>query len=165
MAYVYSAPKLKMLAKSPAGLEEILAKELEDLGAEQIELLNRAVSFEGDKRLLYAANYRCRTALRILVPVTRFKIETEQDLYTSIKAIRWEDYLGTQNTIAINSTVTTSIFTHSHFVSLRAKDAIVDRFREKTGERPSVDIDNPDFRINLHIYKDEVDVSFDSSGA
>ncbi|MCB9015155.1 MAG: class I SAM-dependent RNA methyltransferase [Lentimicrobiaceae bacterium] len=154
-----------MLAKSPAGLEEILAKELEDLGAEQIELLNRAVSFEGDKRLLYAANYRCRTALRILVPVTRFKIETEQDLYTSIKAIRWEDYLGTQNTIAINSTVTTSIFTHSHFVSLRAKDAIVDRFREKTGERPSVDIDNPDFRINLHIYKDEVDVSFDSSGA
>lgn len=165
MAYVYSAPKLKMLAKSPAGLEEILAKELEDLGAEQIELLNRAVSFEGDKRLLYAANYRCRTALRILVPVTRFKIETEQDLYTSIKAIRWEDYLGTQNTIAINSTVTTSIFTHSHFVSLRAKDAIVDRFREKTGERPSVDIDDPDFRINLHIYKDEVDVSFDSSGA
>lgn len=165
MAYVYSAPKLKMLAKSPAGLEEILAKELEDLGAEQIELLNRAVSFEGDKRLLYAANYRCRTALRILVPVTQFKIETEQDLYTSIKAIRWEDYLGTQNTIAINSTVTTSIFTHSHFVSLRAKDAIVDRFREKTGERPSVDIDNPDFRINLHIYKDEVDVSFDSSGA
>ncbi|MCB9024416.1 MAG: class I SAM-dependent RNA methyltransferase [Lentimicrobiaceae bacterium] len=154
-----------MLAKSPAGLEEILAKELEDLGAEQIELLNRAVSFEGDKRLLYAANYRCRTALRILVPVTRFKIETEQDLYTSIKAIRWEDYLGTQNTIAINSTVTTSIFTHSHFVSLRAKDAIVDRFREKTGERPSVDIDDPDFRINLHIYKDEVDVSFDSSGA
>ncbi len=156
---------IKMLAKSPAGLEEILAGELQELGAKNIELLNRAVAFEGDKKLLYAANYRCRTALRILVPISHFSIETEQDLYTEIKSIRWEDYLGNGNTIAINSTVTSSVFTHSHYVSLRAKDAIVDRFREKTSERPSVDIDNPDFRINVHIYKDEVSVSFDSSGA
>ncbi len=156
---------IKMLAKSPAGLEEILAGELRELGAKNIELLNRAVAFEGDKKLLYAANYRCRTALRILVPISHFSIETEQDLYTEIKSIRWEDYLGNGNTIAINSTVTSSVFTHSHYVSLRAKDAIVDRFREKTSERPSVDIDNPDFRINVHIYKDEVSVSFDSSGA
>lgn len=156
---------IKMLAKSPAGLEEILAGELQELGAKNIELLNRAVAFEGDKKLLYAANYRCRTALRILIPISHFSIETEQDLYTEIKSIRWEDYLGNENTIAINSTVTSSVFTHSHYVSLRAKDAIVDRFREKTSERPSVDIDNPDFRINVHIYKDEVSVSFDSSGA
>ena len=158
-------PMMKMLAKSPAGLEEILAGELEELGAVNIELLNRAVAFEGTKKELYAANYRCRTALRILVPIAHFSIETEDDLYKAIKAIHWEDYLGIGHTIAINSTVTSSLFTHSHFVSLRAKDAIVDRFREKTGERPSVDIENPDFRINLHIYKDEVDVSFDSSGA
>ena len=156
---------IKMLAKSPAGLEEILAGELRELGAKNIELLNRAVAFEGDKKLLYAANYRCRTALRILVPISHFSIETEQDLYTEIKSIRWEDYLGNGNTIAINSTVTSSVFTHSHYVSLRAKDAIVDRFREKTSERPSVDIDNPDFRINVHIYKDDVSISFDSSGA
>ena len=165
MAMQPGSNSIKMLAKSPAGLEEILAGELRELGAKNIEMLNRAVAFEGDKKLLYAANYRCRTALRILVPISRFSIETEQDLYTEIKSIRWEDYLGNGNTIAINSTVTSSVFTHSHYVSLRAKDAIVDRFREKTSERPSVDIDNPDFRINVHIYKDEVSISFDSSGA
>lgn len=165
MAITFTAPKMPLLAKSPAGLEEVLAKELQDLGATNVVILNRAVSFDGDKKLLYTANYRCRTALRILLPIAHFSIETEQDLYTGIKAIRWEDYLGVENTIAINSVVTTSLFTHSHFVSLRAKDAIVDRFREKTSERPSIDIENPDFRINLHIYKDEVDVSFDSSGA
>ncbi|NTW24077.1 MAG: RNA methyltransferase [Lentimicrobium sp.] len=154
-----------MLAKSPAGLEETLAQELEELGATNIELLNRAVAFEGTKRELYAANYQCRTALRILVPIAHFTILNEQDLYTKMKAIRWENYFGNSHTISIDSTVATSLFTHSHFVSLRAKDAIVDRFREKTGERPSVNIENPDFRINMHIYKDEVDVSFDSSGA
>ena len=158
-------PPMKLLAKSPAGLEEILAGELLALGASDIELLNRAVAFEGNKKLLYAANYHCRTALRILVPVTHFSIESELDLYTKIKAIRWEDYLNNENTLAIDSTIATSIFTHSHFVSQRVKDAIVDRFREKTGERPSVDIVNPDFRINIHMYKDEVDVSFDSSGS
>lgn len=165
MSVINTAPKMPLLAKSPAGLEEILAKELEELGATNIEILNRAVGFEGDKKLLYTANYRCRTALRILLPIAHFSIETEQDLYTYIKAIRWEDYLGNGNTIAVNAVVTNSLFTHSHYVSLRAKDAIVDRFRDKTGERPSVDIENPDFRINLHIYKDEVDVSFDSSGS
>lgn len=158
-------PIIKMLAKSPAGLEETLAQELEELGATNIELLNRAVAFDGTKRELYAANYQCRTALRILVPIAHFTILNEQDLYTKMKAIRWENYFGNSHTISIDSTVATSLFTHSHFVSLRAKDAIVDRFREKTGERPSVNIENPDFRINMHIYKDEVDVSFDSSGA
>ncbi|KAF0199588.1 MAG: putative N6-adenine-specific DNA methylase [Bacteroidetes bacterium] len=158
-------PMMKMLAKSPAGLEEILAGELQELGAVNIELLNRAVAFEGTKKELYAANYRCRTALRILVPIAHFTILSENDLYKSVKAIRWEDYLDNSHTIAIDSTVTTSLFTHSHFVSLRVKDAIVDSFRDRTGERPSVDTENPDFRINIHIYKDEVDVSFDSSGA
>ncbi|MFH1118963.1 MAG: THUMP domain-containing protein [Bacteroidota bacterium] len=158
-------PMMKMLAKSMAGLEEILAGELQELGAVNIELLNRAVAFEGTKKELYAANYRCRTALRILVPVAHFGIGTEDDFYKAIKAIRWEDYLGNEQTIAVNSTVTSSLFTHSHYVSQRAKDAIVDRFRDKTGERPSVDVENPDFRINIHMYKDEVDVSFDSSGS
>jgi putative N6-adenine-specific DNA methylase len=158
-------PMIKMLAKSPAGLEEILSNELLTLGAANIELLNRAVAFEGNKKLLYAANYNCRTALRILVPIEHFSIESELDLYTKIKAIRWEDYMTNSCTLSIDSTIASSIFTHSHFVSQRVKDAIVDRFREKTGIRPSVDLEKPDFRINIHMYKDEVDVSFDSSGA
>lgn len=157
--------KIPYLAKSPAGLEEILAGELEKLGAVNIEILKRAVSFEGDQRLLYKANYHCRTALRILVPVNQFTFTTEEDFYLHIKEIPWEQYMDVNQTLSIDSTIGSSVFTHSHFVSQRAKDAIADRFREQTGIRPSVDIENPDLRINLHIYKDVVDVSIDSSGA
>jgi putative N6-adenine-specific DNA methylase len=165
MSAAFISPQISLLAKCPAGLEEVLATELNDLGASKTEILFRAVAFEGDKRLLYAANYHCRTALRILLPVSRFSILTEQDLYTRIKAIRWEDYFSVSDTFAIDSTIVSSVFTHSHFVSQRVKDAIVDRFREKTGQRPSVDIENPDFRINLHMNSNEVTVSFDSSGS
>lgn len=165
MSAAFISPQISLLAKCPAGLEEVLATELNDLGASKTEILYRAVAFEGDKRLLYAANYHCRTALRILLPVSRFSILTEQDLYTRIKAIRWEDYFSVSDTFAIDSTIISSVFTHSHFVSQRVKDAIADRFREKTGQRPSVDIENPDFRINLHMNSNEVTVSFDSSGS
>jgi len=158
-------PTFKMLAKSPAGLEQILAGELDLLGAASIEILNRAIAFEGDKALMYAANYHCRTALRILVPVAVFKVAQDQELYTKVKAIRWEDYFGLQNTFAIDATVNSPVFNHSHYVALRVKDAIADRFRDKSGERPSVDISEPDFRINVHIYNEDVTISFDSSGA
>ncbi|HAH57441.1 MAG TPA: RNA methyltransferase, partial [Bacteroidales bacterium] len=152
------------LAKCPASLEPILAGELETLGASDIQLLHRAVAFKGDKRLLYAANYQCRTALRILVPLATFTVDSQQDFYDEIKQIRWEDYFTSTETLAINTTLSGSLFTHSHFVSQRTKDAIADRFREKTGERPSVDISDPDFRINIHLFNNEVTVSFDSSG-
>ncbi|MBW6490116.1 MAG: RNA methyltransferase [Lentimicrobium sp.] len=154
-----------MLAKCPAGLENALSQELSDLGAESIEVLNRAVAFEGDKHLLYSANYQCRTALRILLPIHQFTILTEDDLYTSIKAVKWEDYFSVDNTFAIDSTISNAVFTHSHYVSQRTKDAIADRFREKTGKRPSVDTVNPDFMINIHLNKDLLDLSFDSSGS
>jgi len=153
------------LAKCPAELEEILAGELGNLGASNIQILKRAVSFEGDKKLLYEANYLCRTALRILVPLKSFDFSNETEFYDRIKSISWENYMDETQTLSIDSTIASSIFTHSHFVSQRAKDAIADRFRERTGARPSVDLDNPDLRINLHIYKDTVDISLDSSGA
>jgi len=160
----YTSALHSYLAKCPASLEPLLAKELETLGATDIELLHRAISFKGDKRLLYAANYQCRTALRILVPMANFTAETQQDFYDKVKNIRWEEYFSSQETFAINTTLSGLLFTHSHFVSQRTKDAIADRFREKTGERPSVDISNPDFRINVHLFNNEVTVSFDSSG-
>lgn len=153
------------LAKSPAGLEEILAGELEQLGATDIQILKRAVSFEGDQKLLYQANYLCRTALRILLPIKQFTIESEKDFYDKVKAMSWENYMDQDQTLAIDSTISDTYFTHSHFVSQRAKDAIADRFRERTGERPSVDLENPDIRINIHMYQDTVNVSLDSSGA
>ena len=164
MSYTFPSSQIKLLAKCPSGLETVLATELSDLGASNIEVLYRAVSFEGDKRLMYAANYQCRTALRILLPIKQFSILTEEDFYTSIKSVKWEDYFSSDETFAINSTLINSIFTHSHYVSQRTKDAIADRFREKTGVRPSVDTDNPDFRINIHMNDNEVNLSFDSSG-
>lgn len=153
------------LAKCPAGLEELLAGELESLGATDIEILIRAVSFSGDKKLMYEANYLCRTALRILVPIKQLTFKDEDEFYNRLKALPWENYIDENQTLAIDSTINSSIFTHSHFVSQRAKDAIADRFREKTGARPSVDLENPDLRINLYIYQDSVNVSLDSSGA
>jgi putative N6-adenine-specific DNA methylase len=164
MSYTFPTSQIKLLAKCPSGLETTLASELSDLGASNIEILYRAVSFEGDKRLMYAANYQCRTALRILLPIKQFNILTEEDFYKSIKSVKWEDYFSSGETFAINSTLINSIFTHSQYVSQRAKDAIADRFREKTGVRPSVDTDNPDFRINIHMNDNEVNLSFDSSG-
>ncbi|MGE5317038.1 MAG: THUMP domain-containing class I SAM-dependent RNA methyltransferase [Chloroflexota bacterium] len=153
------------LAKCPAGLEEILAGELESFGASDIEILTRAVSFYGDKKLMYEANYLCRTALRILMPLKQITFKDEADFYNRLKALPWEKYMDENQTLAIDSTIYDSVFTHSHFVSQRAKDAIADHFREINGIRPSVNLEDPDLRINLYVYHDTVNVSLDSSGA
>ena len=154
-----------MLAKTFEGLEEILAKELSDLGAEDIDLIKRGITFSGDKRLLYKANYNCRIALRILVPVSSFRAATESMLYDGVRAIPWEKFLDFRGTFAIDSVISYSPFSHSGFVSLKAKDAIVDRFRDKFGKRPDVDTVDPDLRINVHMFREQCTVSLDSSGS
>ena len=146
-------------------MEEILQKELDLLGAANTQILKRAVSFEGDKALLYRANYCCRTALRILKPILVFPITKQEDLYNNINRIAWEDYIGNESSLAVDAVNATSVFTNSQYVALKTKDAVVDRFREKTGNRPSVDLDNPDLRINIHLYKETCTVSLDSSGS
>lgn len=154
------------IAKTLAGLEEVLAQELKEIGASEITPLVRAVSFVGDKRMLYKANYTLRTAQRILQPLFSFPLIDEEDLYKHIYDFEWEKYMLVKHTIAMDAVVSHSSFTHSHFVSLRAKDALVDRFRDKNnGRRPSVDTENPDFKINIHILEDRCDISLDSSGA
>ncbi len=157
--------QITMIAKTFEGLEEVLAKELSDLGAEDIGLLKRGIEFKGDKRLLYLANYSCRTALRILVPVARFQAATETMLYDGVRGIPWEKYLDFRGKFAIDSVISYSPFSHSGFVSLKAKDAIVDRFRDKYGKRPDVDTTDPDLRINVHLFKEQCTVSIDSSGS
>jgi putative N6-adenine-specific DNA methylase len=157
--------RMDMIAKTFEGLEEVLAKELSDLGAEDIGLLKRGIEFKGDKRLLYKANYTCRTALRILVPIARFKATGETMLYDNIKGIPWEKYLDVRGKFAIDSVISYSPFDHSGFVSLKAKDAIADRFRDKYGKRPDVDNVDPDLRINVHMFKEQCTVSIDSSGS
>lgn len=154
----------KMVAKTLFGLEEILAQELRQLGASAVELGVRNVSFEGDTGFMYKANLCCRTAIKILKPITSFNVFKEEDLYAKIYAIKWEDYMDADGSLAVDSTVFSKYFTHSQYISLKTKDAIVDRFREKTGRRPDVDLDHPTLRINIHIDRNICTVSLDSSG-
>lgn len=154
----------KMIAKTIFGLEEILSVELQRLGARNIEIHNRAVSFTGDLGFLYKANLCLRTALRVLVPFKTFKVTDENSLYTSIQSVNWEDYMDVTDTIAIDTVINSELFTHSQFLSQKTKDAIVDQFRAKHGERPSVDLDRPTLRINLHVFNDVATLALDSSG-
>lgn len=155
---------IRFIAKTITGLEEVLAKELQRLGARDVEQLYRAVAFTGDKGFLYKANFCLHTALRILVPIKSFEVSNEDSLYNAIKNMPWEDYLEATDSLAIDTVLSTRIFNHSQFISQKAKDAIVDRFREKFQVRPNVDLKNPTLRINLHINENICNVSFDSSG-
>lgn len=155
----------KMIAKTFFGFEEILAKELQILGAQDVEMGTRMVSFKGDKGFMYKANLSLRTALKILKPIYYFKATNDQNLYKGMQGIDWSKFIGERQTFVIDTTIHSDNFKHSQFVSQKAKDAIVDQFREKTGQRPSVDKDFPDLRINIHIDKDQVSVALDTSGA
>lgn len=154
-----------MIAKTFFGFEEILAKELQLLGAQDVEIGTRAVSFKGDKGFMYKANLSLRTALKILKPIYYFRAVNEQMLYKGVQGIDWSKYLEANQTFVIDSTVHSENFKHSQFVSQKAKDAIVDQFREKTGQRPSIDKDFPDLRINIHIDRDQCSIALDTSGA
>jgi putative N6-adenine-specific DNA methylase len=154
----------QMTATTQFGLEEILAEELYQLGAKNIEVGSRAVRFMGDNKLMYEANLWCRTAVRILKPFANFPARDEKDLYKQVQKIDWTEYLSVDSTFAISSVINQSTFEHSLFVSQLTKDAIADQFRDKFGKRPSVDLDNPDVRINLHMLENRVNLSLDSSG-
>ncbi|MGV8137595.1 MAG: class I SAM-dependent RNA methyltransferase [Mangrovibacterium sp.] len=154
----------QLIATTYAGLEEALAEELIALGADEVQALRRAVSFRGDTRMIYRANYALRTALRILVPIKTFKVFKADDLYQQASKIRWEDYFDTGQTFAVQGTVFSALFTNSMFASLKLKDAIVDRFRRVLNKRPSVNANSPDVLINLHLANDSCTVSLDSSG-
>ena len=153
-----------MVAKTMFGFEEILAKELRNLGAGNVEEGVRSVSFEGDTGFMYKANLCLRTAIKIVKPIHSFQVRDENDLYRKIYQMDWSDYLSTDTTFAIDTTVNSENFTHSLYVSQKTKDAIVDKFRDTDGKRPDVDIKFPDVRINIHIQNDHCNVALDSSG-
>ena len=155
----------KMLAKTFFGFEEILAKELKQLGAQEVEIGNRAVSFLGDKGFMYKANLCLRTALKILKPIHTATIQSDQDLYQLFYDFPWTEYLDVDSKFVIDSVVYGEIFTHSQYASQKAKDGLVDQFRDQFEARPSVEMNRPDLRINLHIQNDQCTISLDSSGA
>ncbi|MFI3240594.1 MAG: THUMP domain-containing protein, partial [Bacteroidales bacterium] len=156
--------RFEMVAKTFQGLETVLAKELEALGAEDIEIGRRMVAFTGGKELMYRANFCCRTALRILKPIYKFKATDAEALYDVVKGFDWERVFTSEQTFSIDSTVYSDEFRHSKFVTYKVKDAIVDYFNEKYGKRPSVRISNADIMLNIHIAGDQVTISQDSSG-
>ena len=161
--------KFELIAKTFMGLEPVLAKELTQLGANDVQIGRRMVSFTGDKELMYRANFQLHTAIRILKPIKHFKARSADDVYNEIKKMDWTEYLGTDKTFAVDSVVFSDEFRHSKFVSYKVKDAIVDQFREKTGKRPNISVANPDLRLHVHIAdvapgKSECTLCLDSSG-
>lgn len=155
----------KMIAKTLFGLEEVLAKELQQLGAQNIQTGVRSVGFYGDKGFMYKANISLRTALKILKPIHQFKVINDNSLYKGISTLNWEDFISENQTFVVDVTLYSEVFNNSQFVALKTKDAIVDQFREKTGVRPSIDKDFPDLRIHVHIDRELCTVSLDTSGS
>ncbi|MBQ1633619.1 MAG: N-6 DNA methylase [Bacteroidaceae bacterium] len=156
--------EFEMIAKTFQGLETVLATELIDLGANNIQIGRRMVSFTGDKEMLYRANFQLRTAIRILKPIKHFKATSADEVYEAVKQIDWTEYLSNETTFAVDSVVFSTEFRHSKFVAYKVKDAIVDQFREKTGERPNIRITNPDLQLNIHVAEYDCTLSLDSSG-
>jgi putative N6-adenine-specific DNA methylase len=156
--------KMKLIAKTFQGLEEVLAQELTKLGAEDIKQGNRVVYFTGDKEIMYRANFELRTAVRILKPITTFEATNADEVYNAVKEIDWTQYLDLSTTFAVDSVVYSEDFRNSKFVSYKVKDAIVDFFREKTGQRPNISVASPDIKFNVHISDKSCTLSLDSSG-
>ncbi len=156
--------KFDIVIKTQFGLEPVLAQELKDLGATDIQELNRAVMCTADNELMYKCNLHLRTAIKVLKPIISFEARNENQLYRMMRRIHWEDYMRLDQTLAIDGTTSGDVFTHSKYVALKTKDAIVDQFRDKYDSRPFVDPKDPDLRINVQIAQTRVTVSLDSSG-
>lgn len=156
--------RFEIIAKTMQGLEEVLAKEIIDLGGDQVQIGRRMVSFTGDQALLYKANLHLRTAVRLLKPISTFSAKNPDEVYEQIRKINWEEYLGPNQTFSIDTVVFSEFFRHSKFLSYRVKDGVADYFNEKVGKRPSVRLTNPDIYIHVHVSHYTCTVSLDSSG-
>lgn len=156
--------EFELIAKTFMGLEPILAQELTQLGANNIQIGRRMVSFTGDKELMYRANFQLHTAIRILKTIKHFKARSAEDVYEAVKQIEWQKYILDGNTFAVDSVVYSEEFRNSRFVTYKVKDAIVDQFREQTGNRPNISVTNPDIRLHIHIAEDNATLCLDSSG-
>lgn len=156
--------EFELIAKTFMGLEPTLAQELTELGANDVQIGRRMVSFTGDKELMYRANFQLHTAIKILKPIKHFKAQSADEVYNEVMKIDWSQYLDNDKTFAVDSVVFSEEFRHSKFVSYKVKDAIVDQFRERTGKRPNISVSSPDIRLNMHVAEDKCTLSLDSSG-
>ncbi|EGC85164.1 THUMP domain protein [Prevotella denticola CRIS 18C-A] len=156
--------EFELIAKTFMGLEQVLAKELTQLGANNVQIGRRMVSFTGDKEMMYRANFQLHTAIRVLKPIAHFKAKSAEDMYEEVKKIDWSKYILSGKTFSVDSVVYSEEFTNSRFVTYKVKDAIVDQFRERVGTRPNISVSNPDICLNIHVAEDDATLSLDSSG-
>ena len=147
--------EFELIAKTFMGLEPVLSQELTQLGANNVQIGRRMVSFTGDKEMMYRANFQLHTAIRILKPIKHFKARSAEDVYNEVRKIDWSQYITKGKTFVVDSVVYSDEFRNSKFVSYKVKDAIVDQFRETTGDRPNISISNPDIRLHIHIAEDK----------
>ena len=162
--YIVMEHEFELIAKTFMGLEPVLAKELTLLGANNVQIGRRMVSFTGDKEMMYRANFQLHTAIKVLKPILHFKARSADDVYEAVKKMDWGEYFTDSQTFAVDAVVFSEEFRHSKFVSYKVKDAIVDQFRERTGSRPNISISNPDLRLHIHIAEDDCTLCLDSSG-
>ena len=156
--------EFELIAKTFMGLEPVLAEELTNLGANNVQVGRRMVSFTGDKEMMYRANFQLHTAIRILKPIAHFRARSAEDMYEEVKKIDWSKYIEKGKTFSVDSVIYSEEFRNSRFVTYKVKDAIVDQFRETTGDRPNISVTNPDIRLNIHVAEDKATLSLDSSG-
>lgn len=161
---IYHNMEFELIAKTFMGLEPVLAQELRELGAKDVKEGRRMVSFSGDKELMYRANFQLHTAIRVLKPIKHFKARSADDVYEAVKTVDWSQYILDGKTFSVDSVVYSEEFRNSRFVTYKVKDAIVDQFREKTGQRPNISVTNPDIRLHIHIADDNATLCLDSSG-
>ena len=156
--------EFELIAKTFMGLEQVLAQELTQLGANNVQIGRRVVTFTGNKEIMYRANFQLHTAIRILKPIAHFKAKSADDMYNEVRKIDWSLYIEKGKTFSVDSVVYSDEFTNSRFVTYKVKDAIVDQFRERTGTRPNISVTNPDIRLNIHVAEFDATLSLDSSG-
>ena len=154
----------ELIAKTFQGLEEVLAQELIELGANDVQIGRRMVSFSGDQEMMYRANFCLRTAVRVLKPISHFRARNADDVYKAVKEIEWNEFLDLDTSFVVDTTVYSTEFRNSKFVAYKVKDAIVDYFMEREGKRPNISVANPDLRLNIHIAEENCTLSLDSSG-
>ena len=166
MRFTHITPmqEFELIAKTFQGLEEPLAQELIELGANNVQIGTRMVSFLGNKEMMYRANFCLRTAIRVLKPIKHFVANDAAEVYEAVREIRWHEYMDADMTFAVDAVVSSEEFRHSKFVAYRVKDAVVDYFRDKEDRRPNISLTQPDLRLNLHISGNTCTLSLDSSG-
>lgn len=153
-----------LFATAPRGLQDLLAAELESLGLQGVHPQRGGVAFDGGVPEAYRTCLWSRLANRVLLPLADFEAQDDDGLYRGVGTIDWSAHLGSDQTLAVDFTGIKAPIKHSRFAAQRVKDAVVDQLRETSGGRPSVDVRQPDVRINVHMHRNQVTVAIDLSG-